>query len=62
MYQPPHIKESHKGMLHREMGIPENKKIGIAALMKKKARDKREGDTAAEKRDTFAINARSWNH
>jgi hypothetical protein len=30
--------------------------------MKKKSRDKREGNTAGLRRDVFAINARSWNH
>jgi len=56
----PTIKPSHRGMLHKEMGIPEGKKIGIADLMKKKAKDKRSGDVAGEKRDTFAINAHKW--
>jgi hypothetical protein len=58
----PTIKPSHRGMLHREMGIPEGRKISIGDLMKKKARDKREGDTAGLKRDVFAINAKTkWN-
>lgn len=56
------IKPSHQGLLHKEMGIPEDRKISIGDLMKKKARDKRTGDTAGVKRDTFAINARGWNH
>lgn len=56
------IKPSHVGLLHEEMGIPKGKKIGIADLMRKKARDKREGNTAAEKRDVFAINARHFKH
>ena len=50
------IKPSHRGLLHKEMGIPQGKKISIAALMKKKARDKREGNTAGLKRDVFALN------
>jgi len=61
-YIAPHIKPSHRGMLHEEMGVPEGKKIGIGALMKKKSQAKREGDTALEKRVIFAQNARKWHH
>ena len=61
-YTPPHIKASHQGLLHEEMGIPKGKKISLGALMRKKARDKKTGDTAGEKRDVFAINARGWHH
>lgn len=58
----PSIKPSHKGLLHKEMGIPEDEPISIGALMKKKSKDKRDGDTAGEKRDTFALNAKEkWN-
>jgi len=57
-----HIQPSHEGLLHEEMGIAKGKKIPIGALMKKKARDKREGDVAGEKRDVFALNAKTkWN-
>lgn len=56
------IKPSHKGMLRAEMGVPAGKKISIAALMKKKSRDKSEGNTAGLKRDVFAINARGFHH
>lgn len=56
------IKKSHEGLLHREMGIKPAEKISIGDLMKKKSRDKREGNTAGLRRDVFAINARSWNH
>ena len=56
----PSIKPSHRGMLHHEMGIPEGKKISIGDLMRKEARDKKEHNVARERRDTFAINARSW--
>lgn len=55
------IEKSHRGLLHREMGVPQGRKISIGRLMKKKARDKREGNTAGEKRDVFAIDARKWN-
>ena len=50
------IKPSHRGLLHAEMHIPAGKKIGIGALMKKKARDKASGNTAGLKRDVFALN------
>jgi len=56
------IKPSHQGLLHEEMGIPKGQKISIGALMKKKARDKKSGNTAGEKRDVFALNAKTkWN-
>lgn len=55
------IKLSHEGLLHEEMGVAKGKKINIGDLMKKKAKDKTEGNTASEKRDTFALNAKKWN-
>lgn len=58
----PTIKPSHRGLLHKEMGIPEGEKITIGDLMRKKAKDKRTSNTTGEKRDTFAINARNWHH
>lgn len=52
-----HIKPSHKGMLHKEMGVPAGEKIPTAKLEKAK-----EGASPAErKRITFAENARKWN-
>lgn len=54
------IKPSHKNLLHEEMGIPAGQKISIGALMRKKSRDKHEGNTAGLKRDVFAINAKKW--
>lgn len=56
------IQPSHEGLLHEEMGIPKGKKISIGDLMKKKSRDKKDGNVAGEKRDTFAINAKDWGH
>ena len=47
-----------KGQLHRDMGIPPGHKIPIAQLMKKKAKDKREGNTVGLKRDVFALNVK----
>jgi hypothetical protein len=58
----PMIKASHRGLLHKEMGIPEGETISIGDLMKKKSKDKKQGNGAGEKRDTFAINARNWSH
>jgi hypothetical protein len=49
------------GALHDDMGIPRSQPIPLSALMAKKAKDKREGNTKGERRDTFAINARRWN-
>lgn len=56
------IKPSHKGLLHRELGVPADKKIGVADLMRAKTRAKRSGDSALEKRAVFAENARKWKH
>jgi hypothetical protein len=57
------IKPSHEGLLHQEMGVPKDKKINLGDLMKKKTKDKREGNSAGVKRDTFAINAKTkFNH
>lgn len=50
------IKPSHKGALHRAMGIAQGKKIPVARLKAaKKSRDK-----AERKEATFALNARKW--
>ena len=56
------IKPSHRGLLRKSMGVKKGEKIPVAALMKKKARDKASGNTAALKRDVFALNARKWSH
>jgi hypothetical protein len=53
-----HIKPSHRGMLHKEMGVPAGEKIPTSRLEKAK-----EGASPAErKRITFAENAKHWNH
>lgn len=54
-----HIKPSHKGMLTREVG-----KAGLkpASLRKGIARAKKEGNTALEKREVFALNAKKFHH
>ena len=53
-----HIKPENEGKLHKSMGVPEGKKIPLAALEKKK----NSPDAATRKRANFAINARSWHH
>jgi hypothetical protein len=57
-----HIKESHKGLLHKQMGIPVGKKIPASKLAAKKAKDKKSGNVAAFKRDVFAENAKHFKH
>lgn len=59
-YTPPHIKESHKGLLHKRLGVKPGEKISLASLMAAKSRDK--GNTKKTRQDQFAINARSWSH
>jgi len=53
-----HIKPSHKGMLHRELGVPQGEKIPAAKMEAAKAH----ASPAERKRITFAENARKWNH
>lgn len=50
------IKPSHKGALHRALGIPTGKKIPAAKL----AQAKKSGNKAEKKEATFALNARKW--
>lgn len=54
-----HIKPSHEGLLTKEVGKeglkPTNLRKGIA-------RAKKEGDTALEKREVFALNAKTKFH
>jgi hypothetical protein len=53
-----HIKESHKGLLHKQMGIPEGKPISTKAL----EHEKQGANPAEKKRIVFAENARRWHH
>lgn len=50
------IKIKHPGALHREMGIPEDKKIPMYKLEAEKSKAKREGDKKLMKRVVFAEN------
>jgi hypothetical protein len=54
------IKASHKGLLHRELGIKEDEPISVGKLMRAESRAKKTGNTKEEKRITFAENARKW--
>lgn len=52
-----HIKESHKGLLHKQLGVAEGKKIP-ASKLKIKPSD----SETTRKRKQFAINASRWKH
>lgn len=54
-----HIKPSHKGLLHKSLGIAPNKMIPTALIRKKLAGSP---SPAEKKRLVFAENARHWNH
>jgi hypothetical protein len=55
-----HIKPSHKGLLTKEVG---KKGLTASALRKGIARDKKSGNVAKEKREVFALNAKTkFNH
>lgn len=62
MAAPAPIKKSHRGLLHRALGIPEDEPISMASLMRDKGAPKKRGNGARVKQDTYAINARNWNH
>lgn len=51
-----HIKESHEGLLHKNLGVPEDKKISEAKLQKAKHSE----DPDIRKQATFAENAKHW--
>ena len=53
-----HIKPSHKGRLHADLGKKPGTRLSDADLQKAK----RSKNPAERKRATFALNARSWNH
>jgi hypothetical protein len=52
------IKESHKGLLHKNLGVPQGEKIPA----KKLAAAKKDASPAEKKRITFAQNAKKFNH
>ena len=51
------IKPSHKGLLHKDLGVAQGKPIPEAKL----AAAKKSKDPAVRKRATFAENAKHWN-
>ena len=51
------IKPSHKGLLHKDLGVPPGKPIPEAKL----ATAKKSKDPKVRKRATFAEHAKSWN-
>lgn len=55
---PIHIKKSHEGLLHKELGIPEGQHIPLELLEKKL----KTASPAERKRIEFAINARHFHH
>lgn len=52
------IKPSHKGLLHKDLGVASGKKIPEKKLEKAK----NSSDAAVRKRATFAENAKHWHH
>lgn len=54
-----HIKPSHKGLLHKMLGVKPNALIPEKLIKKKLASNP---SPAAKKRLVFAENARHWNH
>lgn len=53
-----HIKESHKGLLHKDTGTAKGKKIPEAKLEKAA----HSSDPKVKKRAVFAENAKKWKH
>ncbi len=53
-----HIKPSHEGRLHKNLGVPAGEPIPAKAL----AKAKNSSDPTVRKRATFAENAKKWNH
>lgn len=52
------IKPSHKGKLHKALGIPEGQKIPLAKLHEAK----NSKDPHMKRMANYAINARKWKH
>ena len=51
------IKPSHKGLLHKNLGVPQGRKIPASKLAVKST-----DSEAVRKRKQFAINAKKWKH
>ena len=54
----PAIKPSHKGLLHEDLGVPEDKPIPAGKLQ----RALHSSDPDVKKRAVFAENAKHWKH
>jgi hypothetical protein len=50
------IKKSHKGLLHKNLGVSQHSPIPLKSLLEAKHSE----SPAERKRATFAINARKW--
>lgn len=57
-----HIKPSHKGLLHKKLGVPAGQKISPKKLAAAGARAKKTGNTALAKEVGFAKAAKKWKH
>ena len=53
------IKESRKGLLHKNLHVPKDEKIPLSTLKERLANTT---DPKIRKRLQFAINARKWRH
>ena len=53
-----HIKKSHQGLLHKNLGVSKGKKIPAGKLEKAE----HSSDPAVRKRAVFAENAKHWHH
>lgn len=53
-----HIKKSHEGLLHKDLGVPAGQPIPSGKLEKAL----HSPDPAERKRANFANNAKHWNH
>lgn len=53
-----HIKASHRGLLHKELGVSSGSKIPASKLSKAA----HSSNPAERKRAVFAENAKKWNH
>lgn len=53
-----HIKKSHEGLLHKDLGVKSGEKIPAAKLEKAE----HSSNPAVKKRAVFAANAKHWHH
>jgi hypothetical protein len=53
-----HIKKSHQGLLHKNLGVAQGKPIPAGKL----AKAEKSPSPAVRKRAVFAANAKKWHH